>query len=78
MLRNSPVCGTAAIGRPIETRALARVSVLAGAWLQRLRSRRALAELDERLLRDIGLSPSEAVAECAMPFWRPFKSLSKR
>jgi uncharacterized protein YjiS (DUF1127 family) len=39
--------------------------------MERSRQRRALAELDERLLRDIGLTRDEAWRECANPFWRP-------
>ena len=38
-------------------------------WVQRSRQRRALAELDDRLLRDIGLTPSQAEREAAKPFW---------
>jgi uncharacterized protein YjiS (DUF1127 family) len=30
-----------------------------------------LAELDVRLLRDIGLSPAEAMREALLPFWKP-------
>ena len=32
--------------------------------------RRALGELDDRLLADIGLSRTDAVAEARKPFWR--------
>ena len=32
--------------------------------------RRALGELDDRLLADIGLSRSDAMAEARKPFWR--------
>jgi uncharacterized protein YjiS (DUF1127 family) len=39
------------------------------AWLERSRQRRALAELDDRLLRDIGLTRSQAQSEAAKPFW---------
>ncbi len=35
-------------------------------WLQR----QDLADLDDRLLRDIGISPHEAARESAKPFWR--------
>lgn len=38
--------------------------------LARQRQRRALARLDERLLRDVGITPEEAQAEAAKPFWR--------
>jgi uncharacterized protein YjiS (DUF1127 family) len=40
-------------------------------WLERSRQRRALAELDDHLLRDIGLTRDEAQRECANPFWKP-------
>jgi uncharacterized protein YjiS (DUF1127 family) len=39
-------------------------------WLQRYRQRRALARLDQRLLRDIGVTAADAAAEAAKPFWR--------
>ena len=42
-------------------------------WLSRLRRRKALRELAERdqhLLRDIGLSRAEALREAAKPFWQ--------
>ncbi len=37
---------------------------------QRARQRRALARLDPRLLRDIGISPEQAQQEIDKPFWR--------
>jgi uncharacterized protein YjiS (DUF1127 family) len=45
------------------------------AWIRaaadRWRQRRALAEIDDRMLRDMGISRSQAMAEAAKPFWRP-------
>ena len=38
-------------------------------WLARSRQRKALAELDDRLLRDIGITRTEARKEAARPFW---------
>lgn len=38
--------------------------------IDRGRQRRALGALDDRLLRDVGLTPAEARRECAKPFWR--------
>ncbi|WP_374642336.1 DUF1127 domain-containing protein [Tabrizicola sp.] len=35
------------------------------------RSRKALARLDPHLLRDIGLTREEALAETARPLWDP-------
>ncbi len=37
----------------------------------RAAQRRHLAELDERMLRDVGITPSQAAEECAKPWWRP-------
>ena len=39
-------------------------------WIVRRRQRRALAELDEHLLNDVGLSPEQARREAAKPFWK--------
>jgi uncharacterized protein YjiS (DUF1127 family) len=39
-------------------------------WRQRARQRRLLAQLNDRLLSDIGLSRSEVEREAAKPFWR--------
>lgn len=39
-------------------------------WVALARSRRALAQLDERGLRDIGLDRATAADEAAKPFWR--------
>ena len=40
-------------------------------WRARIRQRRALARLDDRLLRDVGLSRDQARREAAKPFWMP-------
>jgi hypothetical protein len=39
-------------------------------WLARWRERRMLAELEPRLLQDIGLTPDDVLTEAARPFWR--------
>ena len=43
-------------------------------WLQRSRQRRALAELDDRILCDIGVTRSQAQREAAKPFWSAGKA----
>ena len=40
-----------------------------GSWMNRYEARRHLLDLDERLLRDIGLTRVEAEHEAAKPFW---------
>lgn len=39
-------------------------------WQARARQRRQLLELDERLLADVGISRSAALATGRRPFWR--------
>jgi uncharacterized protein YjiS (DUF1127 family) len=43
-------------------------------WFERSRQRRALAELDDRLLDDIGITRSQAQSEVARPFWHAGKA----
>jgi uncharacterized protein YjiS (DUF1127 family) len=39
-------------------------------WHERARQRRALLSLDDRMLKDIGVSRAEAEREACRPFWR--------
>ena len=39
-------------------------------WIERRIQRRALAALDDRPLKDVGISRSEARREAGKPFWR--------
>jgi uncharacterized protein YjiS (DUF1127 family) len=39
------------------------------AWLDRLRARADLRQLDERMLRDIGVTPDWLENESTKPFW---------
>ena len=39
-------------------------------WRQRIRARTDLARLDDRLLRDIGLTPADRDFLVNKPFWR--------
>jgi uncharacterized protein YjiS (DUF1127 family) len=63
--------------RPRPARRFAQTMALAAAgwgWLraatQRSAQRRALARLDDRLLRDVGLTRAAFEAEVGKPFWR--------
>lgn len=42
-------------------------------WADRARQRRRLAQLDDYLLRDIGVSRAEVEAETSLPIWRSVK-----
>jgi len=39
-------------------------------WYRRSRERTQLASLDDRMLRDIGVTRGEVLAEINKPFWR--------
>ena len=43
---------------------------LIGEWRRRIESRRELAGLCDRALRDIGLTRVDALGEAEKPFWR--------
>jgi uncharacterized protein YjiS (DUF1127 family) len=53
--------------------ALADARMAVSAWItgfaERGRQRRALADLDDRLLRDVGLTCADAERECAKGVW---------
>jgi uncharacterized protein YjiS (DUF1127 family) len=54
-------------GRPSAVQTLARLPLL---WWRRFQERRELAGLDDRMLRDMGLSRSQAWYETSKPFWQ--------
>lgn len=39
-------------------------------WMRRHNSRRQLAQLNQQMLTDIGLSQADVFAELSKPFWR--------
>jgi uncharacterized protein YjiS (DUF1127 family) len=51
-----------------------RLLDMAMSWRDRARQRRHLAELDDRLLRDIGVSRAEVENEISRPFWAADRS----
>ena len=55
--------------RQVRERPL-RVTVTLENWAERRRQRRALLELNDHLLKDIGLGRAEAEFEARKPFWR--------
>jgi len=56
---------------PLSARVAVRLAYLFLVWSERSRSRHQLRTLPEHLLRDIGFTPGQAVAESRKPFWRP-------
>lgn len=50
---------------------LVRLARVIYQWQARAEQRHALAELDDRLLQDIGIDRASAKSEAAKPFWRP-------
>lgn len=49
---------------------LSRLLARLDCWRRRVQGRADLARLDERSLRDIGVSPAQARYEASKPFWR--------
>ena len=49
---------------------LSTVVSTVAAWSGRARQRRALAGLDDHILRDIGIDSRKALEESARPFWK--------
>lgn len=75
--RHVPVTHKASINRQLR-RMAASLSLrwinlleIRRAWAARWRQRRALEDLDNHLLRDIGVTRGEADQEARLPFWRP-------
>jgi uncharacterized protein YjiS (DUF1127 family) len=48
------------------------------AWTEKRRQLRALSELDDHLLRDIGLSEADVDQACSRPFWALKTLLAQR
>ncbi|HEX6841457.1 MAG TPA: DUF1127 domain-containing protein [Stellaceae bacterium] len=61
-LRHLPVSALVARAR--------RAVELVACWQRRARERQLLWALDDRALRDIGISRVDAARECGKPFWR--------
>jgi uncharacterized protein YjiS (DUF1127 family) len=73
MTRSSPAA-FAATAAP-RSRSLTELAGTAFAavwtWRFRARSRSQLADLEPRMMRDIGIDPLDLEREIAKPFWRP-------
>lgn len=54
----------------ILNRMLLRATAIAEIWIERHRQRQTLCGLSDHVLKDIGVSRSEAEYEARKPFWR--------
>ncbi len=52
-----------------------RLALTLAVWKQRIRARRALADMDARSLRDAGISPAAAAYEAGKAFWEKMGDL---
>ena len=52
-----------------------RIAFTVALWRQRIETRRYLAEMDARSLRDAGISPAAAAYESGKPFWQKMGGL---
>ena len=58
-------------GLPSPLQALVSLYDHAVLWNSRWQERQHLRELDEHILKDIGLTPDDVRQEVRKPFWRP-------
>ncbi len=69
----APMARSATRGRPPRAGTPAPLDALLEllvTWQERAEQRHCLAQLDDRLLRDVGLDRLDAAREAAKPFWR--------
>lgn len=59
----------AAVSLPAPAEFALYVAVVLAKWSERRKSRRALGELDDHLLQDIGVTRHQAKLEASRPFW---------
>ena len=66
-----PYSVTARLSIGVRARsALAGIADAFSAWKDRVSQRRTLARLDDRLLRDMGLTRADVDQEVSKPFWQ--------
>ncbi|NMF98922.1 DUF1127 domain-containing protein [Aromatoleum toluolicum] len=57
--------------RAVAAGLAARAIATLRAWARRSRTRGELAELDDAMLRDLGVARANANFEASKPFWQP-------
>jgi len=69
---NAPESSRELVGGRVDVPgALAAFGTMVHNWRQRAETRRQLAQLDARALKDLGIDPVDAHNESNKPFWRP-------
>ncbi|MHA1566047.1 MAG: DUF1127 domain-containing protein [Alphaproteobacteria bacterium] len=66
----TPATRYANFGLPRFTVVLAEAWHVLVVWTERRQQRLTLLRLDDRMLRDIGISAPDVSQECRKPFWR--------
>lgn len=59
-----------AVGRVRRSGGMSGLLVHLSGWYDRVASRNQLVNLDDRMLRDIGLTRADVDQELSKPFWR--------
>lgn len=67
---NTTLQRTAGFGRSVPSGVISGVVDTITLWFERAANRRRLAQLDPRLLEDIGLDGQALHQEISKPFWR--------
>ena len=62
--------GRGMVGGDAAGLGVARLVAVLGMWIERHRQRRALAALDDAMLKDIGIGRGDVVRETGKPFWQ--------
>ena len=63
-------CGYSAEPMACASQTMAAVMQTLRTWKKRASGRRALSQLSQQMLSDIGVEPHEARREASKPFWR--------
>jgi len=67
---HATLAGRRSLDRPTVHVLWTRIAEVVLTWFERARQRRHLAQFSDHMLKDIGLSRSEADHEISKPFWR--------
>jgi uncharacterized protein YjiS (DUF1127 family) len=70
MAHAEALCRAPSVSPPTSHHLLPQLSALLDEWRRRARSRRELAALCDRCLRDMGVTRYDADREMRKPFWR--------